>query len=309
MTPMKKPLTFADFNKRACWLGQQLSIALWSERLRWSGLEIIDDELMTRTRSNIPHHELHNVLATRISRTSLGRDLDRCLTILASEPQPSRWFLNAHNQESEITEQLIARGFDNSTSFSIVATDIELSNGPSAWQNMAHETHTVSQLASGAELKSWVEVLAGTYEFSTDLPNTWLDMLLACGTGHDQPWRYYLCYVDKKPVGALSALWTDQVMTIEVVCVLPKHQGCGVGPALIYQALSDAQNAGYKVAAACPLSEIKGVYEHYGFSRVGAIDCVTTKTEQLAAYKHDAGLGMPDQAVAPKQSGMRLISY
>ena len=279
MTPSVQKLAFAEFNNQAHWFGQQLIVAQWCERLRWSGLEIVEDQFMTRTRSDNPHHELHNVLATRIQPTRLQDDLDRCLAILAAEAQPSRWFLNAHNRESEITEQLICRGFDNFTSFSIMVKDIEAGTKP--WQSMRTAEHEIAELTHDYQIKSWVQVLAGIYEFSFDFSNIWLDMILGCGLGNNHPWRYYICTDEGKPAGVLSALWIDQLVTIEVLGVLPDYRGRGVGEALLQRAMQDARAAGYQVVVSWPMSDARGIYERYDFDLVGGIDCVSIESEQV----------------------------
>ena len=303
MTPSQKKLTFADFNKQADWLGQQLVVAQWSERLTWSGLEIIDDEFMTRTRSDSPHHEFHNVLATRIQQSRIGRDLDRCLAILAAETQPSRWFLNAHNQELEITQQLISRGFDDFTSFSVMAADIESIEDSAFSQRLWPKVLDISELTEDYQLKSWVEALARIYELPDDLANTCLDMVLGCGFGANQPWRYYVCRINGVPAGILSVLWTDQLVTIEVLGVLPDFRHQGVGKALLQHAVSDAHKAGYKVVVSWPMSDARGIYEHYGFKLVGVINCVTIKNEQVEKYRDDPPAELIDKPPAGPKIG------
>ena len=286
MTPTKQKISFADFSRQATWLGQQIFISLWSERLRWSGLEIVDDELMTRTRSPNPHRELHNILVTRIRQSTLSRDLDRCLAILAAEAQPTRWFLNAQNQESEITEQLIARGFDDFTSFSILASDLSVTSSLHDELETPTSRDGIIELNDEHGLKQWVHVLGSTHDFSTDFGHTWLDMLVSCGIGGQIPWRYYLCYADGLPVGALSALWTEQVATIEVLGVKKAYRKHGIGSALITRALNDAKQAGYEVAVSCPIEAAQDIYAHYGFTKLSSIDCVTIDSAQAERYKN-----------------------
>ena len=275
MTRPEQKLPFNDFLEQADWLSRQLVVAMWSERLRWSGLEIIDDELMTRTRSTEIHGEFNNILLTRIRQTTFDADLDRCLEILAAEAKPTRWFLSKQNAESEITEQLIARGFDECSSFAIVATDLNAEKNLQ-WRSIGNaEGGAVTKIDNALELKQYANILARTYDFSTSFANSWFDMLLSCGVGPHLPWRYYLYRVNGLPVGMLGALWTDQVVAIEVMSVLPEYRKRRIGSALVYAALFDAQQAGYEVAVAYPTSSAQGLYRRYGFTDVGGIDCVT----------------------------------
>lgn len=294
MTPLEQKLTFTEFNKQAGWLGQQLVLAQWLERLRWSGLEIVDDEFMTRTRSRRPHVEFNNVLATRIRKSSLNRDLDRCLSVLADEQQASRWFLNAHNHEAEITAQLVERGYEQHTSFSIMAADIALTESLQANPTPPDSTQGISIVNDDWRLQQWVRTLAATYEFSSDFSNTWLDMMLACGTGTENPWRHYLYSIDGQAVGVLSALWTEQVAFIEVLGVLPQFRAQGVGSALIRRALGDAQRGGYKLAVSWPIYPAEAIYQNFGFERLGGIDCVTISPDTV--IEKDSGPQETDTA-------------
>ena len=275
MTCPEQKLTFDNFLEQAEWLSRQIVVAMWSERLRWAGLEIIDDELMTRTRSTEIHGEFNNILLTRIRPSTFDADLDRCLEILAAEAKPTRWFLSTQNPESEITEHLIARGFDECSSFAIVATDLSAEKN-SKWLTMGDGTEqSVSEICDALELKQYANILAQTYDFSTTFANSWFDMLLSCGVGPHLPWRYYLYRHNGQPVGMLGALWSDQVIAIEVMSVLPEFRKQRIGSALVFAALLDAQRAGYEVAIAYPTKSAQGLYRRYGFADVGGIDCVT----------------------------------
>ncbi|MEM7467137.1 MAG: GNAT family N-acetyltransferase [Pseudomonadota bacterium] len=285
MTPRNQPLTFQEFSPQAAWLGQQLGIAIWSERLHWSGLEMVDDELMTRTRSSVAHRAFYNVLSTRLRRSKLESDVDRCLAILGAETQASRWFLNAQTYESEITEHLVGRGYESFASVSIMATNVA-NNQKHAWCEMQSDVcDYVSAIENAQQLNDCCQVITQTGDFSSDFAEAWLDMMLACGFSKTDPWRIYACDIDGVTAGALCALWTDQVVLIEALSVLHAYRRKNVGSALLFRALADARRAGYQVVMAYPMAGAKQIYDRYEFGDFGSIDCVTVGEQETTVME------------------------
>lgn len=301
MNAIKNALSFQEFSERGEWLGQQSFIAGWLERLNWPALDVVDDELMTRTRSTSKFPEFNNVFTTRINKENLERDVERCLETLAEEGAPTRWYLSGESGNTTVAEQLTQLGFDDLERYTIMATNLGLVENEQA---EAHEPNPATSRRSASQprsyesqepafdlvqdestLKKWTETLAKILGYSKALETDWLDMLLCGGFKTDRPWRQYYCKQDGEIVGVLSAFWTEQLVSIEAIGVVRRYRGNSLGSRLLQFALDDALCAGYSVVAAFPADYQHGFFHKNLFQKFGAIDCVAIGASQLTAKK------------------------
>lgn len=291
MIASKSTLSFQEFSERGEWLGQQSFIAGWLERLNWPALDVVDDELMTRTRSTSKFPEFNNVFTTRINEANLARDVGRCLETLAEDGAPTRWYLSGQTGNTTIAEQLTQLGFDDLERYTIMATNLSVAGNraPRRSNSVASVDPVFDLVRDEASLKKWTETLAKILGYSKALEAEWLDMLLCGGFETDRPWRQYYCKQDGEIVGVLSAFWTEQLVSIEAIGVLRRYRSNNLGSRLLQFALNDALYAGYNVVTAFPADYQHGFFQKNLFQKFGAIDCVAIGASQLTTKKPASG--------------------
>lgn len=288
MIASKYTLSFEEFSKRGEWFGQQSLIAGWLERLKWPALDVIDDELMTRTRSTSRFSEFNKVFSTRIAESHLSRDIGRCLETLAEEGVPTNWYLSGHSTNTVIAEQLTALGFDEFKRYNIMARKLstavngknDSSFGDAQIEQTTSTATTFDIVSDEATLKKWTAALAKVSGYSKALEDDWLDMLLSGGFDADRAWRQYYCKQEGEIVGILSVFWTEQMVSIEKVGVLATHRNHRLGSRLLGFALADALAAGYHVATAYPAGYQQDFFRQNLFENFGALDCVAIGASQ-----------------------------
>ena len=297
MHTTKDILSFEEFCERGEWLGQQSFIAGWLERAKWPSLEVIDDELMTRTRSTSKFPEFNNVFTTRISREHLARDVGRCVERLAEDGVPTRWYLRGHAGNTTVAEQLTQLGFEDFERYSVMATKLRIDGrlaaisatglGPRSEKlpQTTPKDKVFGLVSDEATLKQWTGTLANILGYSKALETDWLDMLLCGGLGTERPWRQYFCKQDGEIVGVLSAFWTEQLVSIEAIGVLRRFRGRNLGSRLLNCALEDAINAGYEVVTAFPADYQHDFFKKNLFKKFGSIDCIAIEPSEAPFNK------------------------
>ena len=309
-------LSFEEFSERGEWLGQQSLIAGWLERLKWPLLEVVDDELMTRTRSTSKFPEFNNVFSTRINHENLARDVGRCVETLAEDGVPTRWYLSGRAGNSTVTEQLTQLGFEDFERYFVMATKLGNIEGEltevsaSALQAQSEElTGTrfrdtdFGLVSDEATLKQWTETLANILGYSKALEADWLDMLLCGGFGAERTWRQYFCKQNGEIVGVLSAFWTEQLVSIEAIGVLRRYRNHNFGSRLLSFALEDASSAGYDVVTAFPADYQRDFFKKNLFEKFGALDCVAIEPSEAPFKTMTRAVNKPVNKLRSRNNG------
>jgi ribosomal protein S18 acetylase RimI-like enzyme len=79
------------------------------------------------------------------------------------------------------------------------------------------------------------------------------------------PWRYYLGYLDGKPVATVLLFFGAGVAAVHWVVTLPEVRYQGIGTAMTLAALREARAAGYRVAILTASSYGERIYRRIGF--------------------------------------------
>lgn len=304
MTPLENSLSFDLFCDQPHWLSRQSLIAGWMERLHWPCIDVVDDELMTRTRARSNAIELNNVFSTRFDENNLERDLHRCLNILHAEATDTRWYLGTHDPSARISEQLAALGFDDVQRLWVMAKELKQLRSLKQPENSDNRRMNIDRVRNESTLKQWMSVFAEIYNFSSHLEADWLDMLLSIGFSENTAWRHYYCRVEGKIVGVASALWTDQVTHIEGLGVHRKYRRLNVGANLLHRIMGDAYKAGYEVLIAHCDDTAKDFYVQQQFESFGAIDCVSVPSDAYKPARYRAPGSNPKQ---PIKNSLRML--
>lgn len=78
--------------------------------------------------------------------------------------------------------------------------------------------------------------------------------------------QHYLAFMDEKPVGAGTIVWSGEVITIRDLATIDSYRQCGVGTTLLYQMLSDAQQQRpWNLAALYATPQAYHFFNKFGF--------------------------------------------
>ncbi len=134
---------------------------------------------------------------------------------------------------------------------------------------------TISRAADDAALRAWV-----TGFFSQASQPMFEDILAVyneLGYSEHSPWSYYTAYLDGEPVAASMLHCAAGVAGVYWVGVIPAVRRQGIGTAITWHALRQAQQMGYHWAVLQATELGAPVYRRLGFKEYGAVTCFVYK--------------------------------
>jgi GNAT superfamily N-acetyltransferase len=136
----------------------------------------------------------------------------------------------------------------------------------------------IATVEDPATLRDWIRAFIPGF----GLPEAWSDPLheLVTGKGLDLPMRYYIGYLDGKPVATSSLFLGAGVAGVYSVATLPEARGKGIGTAMTAAPLKDAREMGYRAGILEATAMGYPIYEKMGFRKLCSIDHFSWKSPQ-----------------------------
>ncbi len=114
-----------------------------------------------------------------------------------------------------------------------------------------------------AALDVWIDTFARGYELQPEWKEPLAGIYQALGC--DLPLRHYIAFLQGAPLAAASLFLAEGVAGIWNVATVKETRGQGLGSAIVWQALRDARQMGYSIAALESSKMGYPVYRRLGF--------------------------------------------
>jgi ribosomal protein S18 acetylase RimI-like enzyme len=195
---------------------------------------------------NLPSGDIHHVINEVIQKFR-----KRNLSFI--------WQIGPSSRPADLCEQLIASGFKHDESEPGMALDLQSFKEEDSIQ---HSDFIIKKVVNDKMLNEWVRVwVFGAPEYISLTQKIHLQL----GYRGNLPWKYYLGYLNDKPVATVMLFLAKGVAAIHYVVTLPEARNQGIGTAMTTFALKEAKRAGYRIAILTASDEGINIYKRLGF--------------------------------------------
>ena len=222
---------------------------------------------LVRWHTAIPHPWFNGVLSAQLPDEHADQAIQDTLDYFNShQVRNFSWWLEPNLDSTAWSQHLIPYGFQYTNSPPGMV--IDLAKLPVSTSHPAGLE--ICQLEDVETLLDWTRIFIPGYE----LPEFFTDPFyeLVAGMGIELPLRYYLGYLDSKPVAVSTLFLGAGVAGIYNVGTLPEARRQGIGAALTLFPLQQARAMGYTTGVLQSSEMGFGVYQKLGFQHIGAVD-------------------------------------
>jgi len=172
------------------------------------------------------------------------------------------WWLEPDLDVSAWEVPLSTRGFHYTADTPGMAVELSaLSEPPQPLPNLE-----IQPVTSQAELRTWATTFGAGYGLDIDTTTAYSGLIASLGV--DLPLRYYLGYLNDKPVSASTLFLGAGVAGIYNVGTLPEARGMGIGTQITVKPLLEARQMGYQVGILQSSTMGFNVYRRLGFQHL-----------------------------------------
>ncbi len=228
------------------------------------GGEVYDNPDFLWVTTGVPIDFYNGVFRCHLDPLRIDAQITEMMEEFRRRQLPMYWQVGPSSQPADLQHRLLAHGFLHEEDEPGMALDLLAMNEDfSAPAGL--DIRLVEDLSA---LNEWFAVwLFG----APDAIPLFQRIHAQLGFGPDLPWRYYLGYVEGKPVATVLLVFGAGVAAVHWVVTLPEMRHQGIGTAMTLAALREARTIGYRIAilTASPYGE--GIYRRIGFRAYGTI--------------------------------------
>lgn len=169
---------------------------------------------------------------------------------------PFCWFVK--NTEHTLIEKLEKTGLHYKTSFPAMSATLQGINP------VSYADHVSVKKIGPADLATWISIVVKTYNIPAEDQFAQFVTYLTNKAGADKV-HLYLGYYDNIPVGASMAIDHPDMVGLHWVATLTEYRNKGIGYAVSYQPLIDAQERNLSKALLFASKSGQPLYEKIGF--------------------------------------------
>ncbi|GMK41220.1 hypothetical protein PCCS19_42760 [Paenibacillus sp. CCS19] len=258
MTNLNSPI-ITDISKESMIRSIDNSLSCYPYYLaRLPHAEIHEDDDLLWISSGVPIYFFNGVFRSAIAAGDKRKRIDAIIQSFRAAKQSFIWQLGPTSQPSDLAQHLLAAGFEHDESEPGMALDLHYFH-PSEVQYPVE--FTVRQVVSGDMLKDWVNVWA--FGASDHIPL--LQQMYAQLGYQEASYRYYVGYLEGRPVATVMLFLAAGVAAVHHVVTLPEARNRGIGTAVTAHALTEAKRAGYRIAILTASEDGFNIYRKLGF--------------------------------------------
>lgn len=173
---------------------------------------------------------------------------------------PFMWYLGPDTQPKDLGEELQSHGLEYGGNASAMAINLsELEERP------IPKGLSVELVEDIEGLRTFFDVWCDSYPFPSGLGDIYYRIFMSEGFRLDYPNRFYVGYLDGKPVASSRAFLGEQLASLWWVSCHPSARGKGVGSAMTYVPLKEAMSHGYRIGSLYATKMGAHVYPRLGF--------------------------------------------
>lgn len=222
------------------------------------GATVHRDSALAWVDAGVPTTECNAVVLARFEPEHVDAQIESVLDHFRRQSRPFAWHVGPTSQPADLGRSLLAHGLSYNEDEPGMAIEIATMRDEAPPADL-----TIATVDDEGGLADWVAV----WLFPVDRA-AWpffLDILLKRGLGDHHPWRYYVGYVDGKPVATSLLFVAEGVTAVHYVVTIPEERRRGIGAAMTRHVLREAQALGYHVAVLTASPYGVGIYRRLGF--------------------------------------------
>jgi GNAT superfamily N-acetyltransferase len=224
------------------------------------GVEVVDDERTLRVATGVPSPLFNPVLRATVADEDIAALVDESREWYRRRRLPWSWYAGPASAPGAVAPELERRGFAKVTEPPGMAADLsrldELDRGFQV---------VVERVADREAVDAWFSVFAPAFELSRAAASAFRDLIIAGGLDDSAPMRNYLAYVGTEPVATGSLVPAAGVGGIYNIATRASRRGRGIGRAITWALMSEAEAMGYQVAILWSTTAGLPVYRRLGF--------------------------------------------
>jgi GNAT superfamily N-acetyltransferase len=226
----------------------------------WPGAEVHAGHDLSWCITDIPFPWCNVAFRAHLEIEEIDAAIEGLIAKGQAKRVPLQWWVGRDTKPANLGEHLIAHGFTHRGDAPGMAIDLldirEIGLTPSAL--------TITQVNDIGNLKIWCHVTAIGYGF----PEGWAQVLLDWFTRDidlRQPLKFYLGWLEGKPVATSLLFLAEGVAGIYFVATIPQARRQGAGFAITLKPLQIAREMGYRVGILQASEMGVSVYRRMGF--------------------------------------------
>lgn len=220
--------------------------------------EIREEDDLRSIASGVPIYFFNGVFRSTIAAGDVKQRIDAAIQRFRAAGQSFIWQIGPTSQPSDLAQHLLAAGFQHDESEPGMALDLDHFQTIDVQMSVGF---TVRQVDNEDMLKDWVNVWA--FGASDHIPL--LQQMYAQLGYQETSYRYYVGYLDGKPVATVMLFLAAGVAAVHHVVTLPEARNRGIGTAVTAHALIEAKGAGYRIAILTASEDGFNIYRKLGF--------------------------------------------
>jgi GNAT superfamily N-acetyltransferase len=172
------------------------------------------------------------------------------------------WLVGPSTSPHDLGERLAEHGFDQNEIWKGMARDLStpLSAAPALPDGAC-----LVEVRTDDERRDWMDVIAQSYGLPRGARELLYESVVAAEIAHPDSWTHNLVYQDEKPAAASTLFVSGGTAGIYLVATVPDARAKGLGSAVTWQALKQAQELGCSLAVLQSTEMAVGMYLKLGF--------------------------------------------
>jgi GNAT superfamily N-acetyltransferase len=208
--------------------------------------------------------DYHNaVVAADLSDAEADRVIAESLRELRNRAVPGCWHVGPSMRPADLGRRLLEAGFTDGGSEPGMAVKLSELQRPAAVPELE-----ITRVRTEEALDTWATTLGRGFGEGVKEAQWVASVYRRLGLA--DPWRHYLGRIDGEPVATTTVFLAAGVAGIYFVMTVPEARRRGIGAAITYSALREADGVEYGVLGSSPAG--RSVYAGLGFREYCSID-------------------------------------
>jgi ribosomal protein S18 acetylase RimI-like enzyme len=219
--------------------------------------ELEDTAAILRFSTGIPHPMGNIVVRTDLTEDAAPAEIQRVVEDAERRSVPFLWFVGPSSRPTNLASLLQDAGGKVLMATPGMAADLARYNGLEA----PPAGLRIVEVRSPEELRQYTDILQSVFSLHPDIS----EMFYGLGQQDGIPHRFYLGYLEGRPVATSMVSWSDGVAGIYCVATVEEARKKGIGAAITARAMDAAKEKGYRYVILQASEDGYGVYKKLGF--------------------------------------------
>lgn len=232
----------------------------------WPRAEVYTGADLSWCVTDVPFPSCNAVFRARLRPEDVDNTIETLIARGQARSVPLQWWTTQDTQPADLGERLVAHGFKHQGDGAGMAIDLLDMNEKISLPS----TFTIKKVQDAATLKIWCHITSVGFGIPAHAEPALLDWF----TGFIKlklPIRFFLGWLEGKPVATSMYLLAEGVAGLYFVAVLPEARRRGIGFAITLKPLQEARETGYRVGILQASKMGEPVYRRMGFKKYSEI--------------------------------------